>query len=471
MSAPLTATANAGANSISINTTNLAWNVGDTITIDTEAVTINTLSAGSIGFGTGQTLGQAHSSATAIVGNLSRNVVVRSSGTNTSLNTAYIDNLASAATSFSLNYGEFAYLGATTGGNQSAIKFDGGNISISASGVGSLSSCTVHNGGEAIFIADAGDAQYSQSGQITLSSNLIFNNADGIYVGSSNNNTVVSNNSYANAGVGIHTNSDGYTTIALNNVFFNYADGLDVLSNLAADTIVGNKVYSNNTGASGNDDGIGIAGPNNILVGNYVYSNFTNQAGSGGVWLEGTASGNLWVGGGLGYTPAGVPAPDGNAEVYMDNSANNLVMKNALVNPSPGIPGSDFQTAGEYLVNYSSGVVQVYGDYVVNGSTLTLDYASQLYTSTSTNLKLMIGSGHAATVNTTSDANAVSQLISITYNGSNWIVTGSSTTGTLCTIAAGGNTGSPASCGSPVQFTLTVNPGATRNPGDIWTSH
>ena len=57
------------------------------------------------------------------------------------------------------------------------------------------------------------------------------------------------------------------------------------------------------------------------------------------------------------------------------------------------------------------------------------------------------------TVNSTNDLYAVSQMISIQYNGSNWIVTGSSTPGTLCTIPVNSN----ADCGAGnAQFHLTI---------------
>jgi len=83
--------------------------------------------------------------------------------------------------------------------------------------------------------------------------------------------------------------------------------------------------------------------------------------------------------------------------------------------------------------------MQITGDYTVSGSTLTLDYASQLYTSTSTNMQVTFGAEATAnfTVNATSDTNAVSQLVTVIYNGANWIVSGSSTSGTV-TIANGG---------------------------------
>src|SRR4029077_9186034 len=101
--------------------------------------------------------------------------------------------------------------------------------------------------------------------------------------------------------------------------------------------------------------------------------------------------------------------------------------------------------------------------------TLTLDYSSQLYASTATVPKLMLGVGgtHTSSITSTNDTYAVSQLITITYSSSsaNWQVTGSSTPGTLCTIAgaAGGTTDCPSS--NP-QFNLTVT-GASPADGDM----
>ena len=57
---------------------------------------------------------------------------------------------------------------------------------------------------------------------------------------------------------------------------------------------------------------------------------------------------------------------------------------------------------------------------------MTLDYSTNTYSSSATTPKLMQGTGHSAAVNSTSDASALSQLITLTYNGSDWTVTGSS---------------------------------------------
>ena len=58
---------------------------------------------------------------------------------------------------------------------------------------------------------------------------------------------------------------------------------------------------------------------------------------------------------------------------------NSLVLKNSLI-ASGGIQTSNLGQSGSYILNYSTtpGVVQLYGDYQLAGSTLTLDYANQL---------------------------------------------------------------------------------------------
>ena len=106
-----TATVSAGAGTVNVaSTANLNWMVGDTITNDTEAVVISAINPASINFSPNVALPH-YSTTPVVVADLSRNVLVRSSGTNTSANTASIQDLTASATDFNLNYGEFAYLG------------------------------------------------------------------------------------------------------------------------------------------------------------------------------------------------------------------------------------------------------------------------------------------------------------------------------------------------------------------------
>src|SRR5205807_6089590 len=91
-----TATGNAAAlaTSVSVNTPITGWSVGDLITVDTEAVTITSIAGGTVNFSPALTLNHPVSSTGPVrVNDLSHNAVVRSSGTNTASNTAYIQNL------------------------------------------------------------------------------------------------------------------------------------------------------------------------------------------------------------------------------------------------------------------------------------------------------------------------------------------------------------------------------------------
>jgi hypothetical protein len=208
---------------------------------------------------------------------------------------------------------------------------------------------------------------------------------------------------------------------------------------------------------------------NNLFISNNIYSNGIGYYSSAG------ATNNACVNCNIGYSSSSVSLPETTAEIAYagDSTANNLTLKNSNVNPFRGIQTSGINTPvpfASYLLNYSTnpGVVQVYGDYLVAGSTFTLDYSTNSYGSTATTPKLMQGTGHSATVNGTSDANAISQLITITYRSADtlWHVTASSgPAGDLCTFAAGG--GGPTNCpSSNTQFSLTVSPGGTRNDGD-----
>ena len=347
---------------------------------------------------------------------------------------------------------------ASVPGNGGGINF---NNSTSA-GAGTVSSCTVHNGYTGVSVVNGSPAH-----QAVLASNLIYANADhGINLNGGHN-IFTNNNMYANSGNGIYGNSSSSDTFVGNNIFSNALDGLDELGSSSYDTLVANNVYLNNTSLNSEDDGI-IPGKNSVMIGNYLYSNHTGQSNSGALLLLSSVTGPLWVGGGLGYTPTGSSAPDGNAEVeYFDSTANNLVLENALVNPSPGIPAANFAGTGEYLLNYSSGVLQVYGDYQFSGSTLTLNYAPALYTSMATNLKVMVtaaGTNPTFSVVSTSDTYAVSQLIMITNTGgSNWQVWGSSS-GVLGTFTPNASN-TPFPSASP-QFYLTFSPGSSPTAGD-----
>ena len=172
--------------------------------------------------------------------------------------------------------------------------------------------------------------------------------------------------------------------------------------------------------------------------------------------------GILYAGGGIGYSTRSVASADSSSDVILDNTTgNNLVLKNTLVNAIPGISSGSFSHANSYLVNNSTtpGVTQVFGDYTVSGSTLTFDYSTNTYASTSVNAKLMIGTGHSLSSIVTFDANTLTELITVTaIDSGHWSVAGSSSGVINASFAC--TQGS--SCGftsSKVNFTLnTHNP-------------
>jgi len=179
-----------GAAALSVNTPVSGWAVGDLIVIDTEAVTITAISGGSISFA--PIVGQAHaSSVPVIVSNLSRNAVVRSSGSSLS-NSAYVEDLVTNATSFALMFGEFNTLG-----RNASCSFDCGVTLYGTSGEvkASISSSTFRNGYEGVYAYQASSNSFV--------SNIFYKNADaGLYVYRSTSSQIQSNVSMSNPNYG-----------------------------------------------------------------------------------------------------------------------------------------------------------------------------------------------------------------------------------------------------------------------------
>ena len=188
------------------------WNLGDSITIDTETVTITSVPSGN-SFSITSPLTTHYSTNTIRVNVLTHNVVVRSSSTAVipdtgSTTSSYMQNLAKSATSFSLTYGEFAYLGVNNIAGVDGIDF------INASG--SISSCTFRNSYLPVYLRN--------SSNNTLSYNTFYNNAGpGIVLVASLNNTILSNWFYDNGHQGIILNTgSNNNTLTSNVVYANY---------------------------------------------------------------------------------------------------------------------------------------------------------------------------------------------------------------------------------------------------------
>ncbi|MFC1522486.1 fibronectin type III domain-containing protein [Elusimicrobiota bacterium] len=275
-------------------------------------------------------------------------------------------------------------------------------------------------------------------------------------------NAFVSNSIFRNKVGGFQSNGVALSknTIALNKIFGNglrgvnisYSDENKIVSNIVESNAGhGFLVYSFNEA---------LAATDNILLSNYSFSNT-----SYGIYL--TGPGNIFIDGVLGYDEQGNSAPNTLAETGCAPEGG-AILKNTRVNPSAGIVTSAC-IADYFLISYNqdydTGTVRIWGDYSLSGSTLTLDYNTDLYASTATVPDITKGTSISAiSVNSTNDANALSQLVTVKYNSSDnlWHVTGSSS-GAMGTLAAGGGTADFP--GASAQFNLTLT-AASDQDGD-----
>ena len=480
------------------STSTYGWQAGDIITIGptsgngvltTSSRTLlyvdHTEGSNLVGWSGAEPLGVARILAEGpiLVSNLTRNVLVRSSGTDVGANSAYIQNLAQNTTSFSLSNGEFAYLGADIDGKY-GITFNGALVK------GFVSSSTVRNGYRGIYlnasstITLAGNNFRSNSGGAiwllgssnnTLTGNSVSNSYSIILDGSSRN-MLTGNNSCSNS-YGISLYSSPNNTLAGNNFYSNYY-GIDVQGS-SSNTLTGNNLYSNtfgifllgsnNTLARNNfyanaDRGIHLSGSdNNAFTGNNIYSNPI------GIYSY-NSSGNIFADGRIGYNAAGAGSNNTSAEIYFETGSpvNNLALKGTRMNPAVGISTEGMNMPGASIISYNqdadTGTVRIWGNYRVAGSTLALDYASPLYRASNTAPKLMRGAGHSASVTDVSDTYAVSQLITITYRSGLWHVDGSSSGADMISFV-----GNITDLNVPLtnsQFKLSFTQGETPQDGD-----
>ncbi|MBI4056033.1 MAG: Ig-like domain-containing protein [Elusimicrobia bacterium] len=438
----------------------LGWSVGDKITIgptqgsgvsSTERRTITNITGSNP-----KTLswsGALSASRTASygvrVGNLTRNVVVRSSGTDTAGNSAYIRNLSQTASNFSVSYGEFAYLGANASGKY-GITFDGAGVK------GSISSSTVREGSHGIFLQNSGSNRFSF--------NLLYNNqVNGITIVGlgSNQNVLEYNEAYSNASYGITFAGSSSSNTAASNYCFSNLGGI-YLTASSANLLALNHLFSN--GGAGVPFGIALDnGINNTLVSNFVYSNSLR-----GIFVFMNTSRAVFADGSLGYDFYGNPRLDNPEISFGGSGARGLILKNSRLNALGGVSVTNLDVEDTYLLSYNqdsdSGTVRLWGDYTVSGSTFSLDYSGYIYVSTATIPKLMQGSGHSLSNVTTSDSNTLSEYVTATHLGSNsWEVKGSRS-GVLGTLTCAPSS-SCSFASSKISFTL--NAGSSNGNGDF----
>ncbi len=425
------------------------WQAGDTITIGptsgsglaaTSRRVIASITGGpeyTVAW-TGGTLPYARNPTAAtpvVVANLTRNVLVRSSGTVVDGelgNSAHITNLARNTTSFAVAYGEFAYLGDRMGFKYS-LAFDSlsrGEISSSTFRDSSYGLYLYNSSGNTLygnnFYANwYGGIKLHNSSFNTLAANTFQSNQSfGAYIyNASRNNILTGNSSYSNSSYGLYLyDSCNDNTLTGNNSYSNSGYGIDLVS-ASNNTLAGNNYYSN--AASGIY--LDIASNANMFLGENSYSN-------SGPGLSPSASlNNAFVGGSLGFDRAGADKPNAGGEVSFDPATvSSLVLKEGSVNPATGVAAAGMNRAGSYLLSYNqdadTGTLRLWGNYQVADSVLALEHAARLYEPANTVPKLLHGAGHSL-VNVVAKDAALTEFITVKFIGTVadlWEVTGSS---------------------------------------------
>ena len=431
------------------STSTEGWQAGDTITIGPSsgaglASTSKRVITGITGgpeytvSWTGGALPYARNptaAAPVIVANLTRNVLVRSSGTvvdGAMGNSAYIKNLARNTTSFAVSYGEFAYLGDMMGFKYS-LAFD----SLSR---GEISSSTLRDSSYGLYLYNSsgntfyrnnfhanwyGGIKLHNSSLNILTENIFHSNYDfGVFIyHSSRNNTLTGNNSYSNSSYGLYLyDACNDNTLTGNNSYSNSGYGLDLVS-ASNNTLAWNNFYSNAAAGIYLD----IASNSNLFLENNAYSN------SGAGISPSDSLSNVFVGGSLGFDRFGADKPDSGGEVAFDPAhVSSLVLKESRVNPATGVAAAGMNKAGSYLLSYNqdadTGTLRLWGNYIVADSVLALDYNTRLYEPANTVPKVLRGAGHSLANAVAKDA-ALSELITVRFLGTAgdlWEVVGSS---------------------------------------------
>lgn len=331
------------------------WQIGDLITVDYEAVTILGISGNTISNYSPGLSFKHYSTSTVRVNDLSRNVVVKSSGTSLATNSAYLLNLVQNTTSFNVNYGEFVGLGSNV--NQGlGIDFE--------SAAGSISSSTARSGFYGIYL--------NNTSNVTLTANNVYGDQVGIYLSTSSHNTLTANNAYfALAASGIVLYQSFSNSLTGNNIYMNAIYSMEMNGSL------NNNLVSNTFSGS---NGIGLYIHSGAWGNQISSSSFYANLGTG---IISGSTGTICTFCTFGYTPSGVASPNTTAQVAAGQGGN-LTLKNALVYSTNSVDTTQFTSSGTYLLsynqNFSTGTVLLYGDYRLSGPTMRLDYNAETYT-------------------------------------------------------------------------------------------
>ncbi|MFH1046421.1 MAG: LamG-like jellyroll fold domain-containing protein, partial [Candidatus Omnitrophota bacterium] len=417
--------------------------------------------------------------------NITRNCKITAS--NASYN-GYIENLNTVAANFDMDYVEVSEMGIDAAGKY-GITFNGAGTR------GTIDYCSIHNGLRGIRLSSSSDntltnnilysntwegfdGEYGSNNNTLINNSVLSNGWEGIcfyfnntgntisgsncYANSrpniilgqsSNNNTIINNDCHScpEAGITVTENSD-YNTLKDNTSYLNSWEGISIWDGCDGNLMINNTCYSNSRGIYFEGNCL-----NNTAVNEDYYSN------SYGIRTE-NSTGNLVVNSQLGTSGANT---SGDIQ-YSSGSTSNLILKDCDLDSGTEVATSGIDSANSYLISYnqdgSSGIVKLWGDYAL-ASTAKFNYSEQLYDASYTTPKLMKGTGHSIT-NVATSASTLTELITVTYDGTDWDVTGS-VSGALGSIAAAG--GHFTSTGNKVQFDLTVGTAATGDYLDFLT--
>jgi hypothetical protein len=404
-------------------------------------------------------LSYTHAAAAGIrVANLTRNVVVRSSGTTLSSDTAFLLVNNGPPQRFRAVQTEFAFLGGVDPTDHAGVSFAGDAVE------GSASSCTFHHGWRGfrsnslspvtlqgnVFFANGTNVQLINALPTRLVSNEVIASSVGPGVEGAAA-ELVSNAFYSNAGDGARS---GALLTEGNLAFANGAQGIRTIL-LDGSYVAFNEAYRNtsvglgfelsqghlvegNEARENGSTGMGISVQNTLLFGNRTMGNLSHglsqEGPSGGNRLFSHASGANVEAGlnvesqpfflqdvSLGYDAAGAPAPNGTTNLRVSGTSAQL--RGCRLLTGPAFLGTS--SALSYNQDFATGTVRVYGSHAFSaGQSLVLDNALPLYASSATAPRVVQGAGNVLTVLSTDDSTAVSQVITVKYEGAQWLVSG-----------------------------------------------
>jgi hypothetical protein len=466
----------AGATQIRIPSSVTNWAVGDRLILgrssfaasaDTRVISGLSLSGAEWLVDLDQPTAAPHGGPGFVVGNLTRNVLVRSSGTAVAQgaagNTSYIEIQQNA----DLRHAEFSYLGAVPWGRVSGItgrmRMEGASVHDGLFGAYANTSSGLEIRGSVFHNLMDGINLYRGGGHL-VAGNAMFETSNEGYVIWDSSHSVLTDNIAIGTARGLRFIGDST---------MNAASGLLVVGagwcggnegTASANAMSQIRCHDSQSGIhdGGTDDhyfhvdvtgvSAGVAflsAASGTVLGNaYFYGNP-----GGGVYASDLANDATFIDGALGMDRALVSNDNGSYvnDLYVGNLSGRLYFMNSRIKDAPG---SGAMTGAAVVLSPpgSPGVARVSGDWRVTGP-LVIDNAQPLYHSGALAPRLIRGTGHSLTVTATHDSRALTQLITVVREGGLWNVYGSSAPGVVLRSFTGDQTAMDVPAGAP-QFTM-----------------